>query len=266
MDANNITEARASHACLVTSQDEALRERAILELARSLLCEGGGKEPCGVCRSCKLALSGIHPDIIFIDRPLDDKGKPKREIPVSSIRAMAADAWVLPQEAESKVFVIREANRMNTIAQNAALKILEEPPAFSRFILGAGSAEELLPTVRSRCTVLALAGERPRVENAQAGEYLALVGSGDVPGLCRFFAECESLDSAELSDMLTAVRQLLGAYLAGSGVGFELTRRDAVRLLELCRRAEEYLRLNVSVKHVLGMLCVLSESGAADNE
>ena len=65
----------------------------------------------------------------------DDKGRPKREIMVDQVRAMAADASILPNEAERKVYVIHEAELMNESAQNAALKLLEEPPAWVVFIL-----------------------------------------------------------------------------------------------------------------------------------
>lgn len=260
MSDNNYTSERSFHACIVASAHEGRRNDAMLALAQAEVCESGG-EACRMCRHCRLAEAMLHPDIIFIDRPIDEKGKKKREIPVGSIRGMASNAWVLPQEAERKVYVIREANRMNVQAQNAALKILEEPPSFARFILGTGSVEELLPTIRSRCAIRLLPGEAARGESLAAEEYLTIAGRGDVPGLCKFFADCESLDSEAVSDMLSGVRRLLTAALSESGSDFGLSRRDAARILELCLRAEEYLRLNVSTKHVLGMLCVLTERG-----
>lgn len=249
------------HACIVVSRDFKLREAKALSLARAAVC--GEAVPCGVCRHCQLAQKGIHPDIIFIDRPLDDKGRQKREIPVALIRHMAADAWVLPQEAEKKVYLIREADKMNVQAQNAALKILEEPPPYAVFILGAGSCEGLLPTVRSRCGVL-FAGDGDgdvQEPDALAQEYLALAGKNDAAGLCAFFAGCESLDSDRIVDMLAGVRHDLSRGLGGGESLFGLDRRGAARILQLVRRSEDYLKMNVSVKHVLGMLCVLTERG-----
>jgi hypothetical protein len=171
---------------------------------------------------------------------------------------MAADAWVRPTEAERKVYVIREANRMNVQAQNAALKILEEPPAYAVFILGTGSAQELLPTIRSRCLIINAAGERAYPEDSFAREYLALAGKGDAAGLCRFFVLREGMDALELGEMLAGIKRLLTGYLAGENSGQGLERRRAMALIGLVQRAEGYLRLNVGVKHVLGMLNVLT--------
>lgn len=247
-----------SHACIVVSSDAGVRRRRALEIARTAVCEKGDTEPCGVCRQCRLALSEIHPDIIFINRPTDDKGKQKREIYVDQIRAMAADAWTLPQEAEKKVYIISEAGRMNEQAQNAALKILEEPPSFVMFVLCADSAEELLPTIRSRCMVLRTAGEHIYKDDPLARQYVTLAALGSPAELCEFFAGCESLESDRVTEMLVNVRLLLNRLLRGEDKDTNLTRQDAARIIELCRRAEDYLRFNVSVKHVLGLLSVRS--------
>ena len=100
-------------------------------LAARAVCSGAEPKPCGKCRDCRKAAAGIHPDIIDVRRMTDDKGRPKREIMVDQVRAMAADASILPNEAERKVYVIHEAELMNESAQNAALKLLEEPPAWT---------------------------------------------------------------------------------------------------------------------------------------
>ena len=94
-------------------------------LAARAVCSGAEPKPCGKCRDCRKAAAGIHPDIINVRRMTDDKGRPKREIMVDQVRDMAADASILPNEAERKVYVIHEAELMNESAQNAALKLLE---------------------------------------------------------------------------------------------------------------------------------------------
>ena len=128
-------------------------------LAARAVCSGVEPKPCGKCRDCRKAAAGIHPDIIDVRRMTDDKGRPKREIMVDQVRAMAADASILPNEAERKVYVIHEAELMNESAQNAALKLLEEPPAWVVFILCTVNSERLLPTVRSRCLEIRSGGE-----------------------------------------------------------------------------------------------------------
>ena len=117
-----------SHAYIITARAEEGFAKA-MELAAAMLCEGDGeKRPCGVCRHCKKSLRGIHPDVMLITRPLDDKGKMKKEIQVEQIRSMVSTALIMPNEAEKKVYIIRDAGAMNATAQNALLKLLEEPP------------------------------------------------------------------------------------------------------------------------------------------
>lgn len=246
------------HSNIVVSRSETARDGAALRLASAALCAPGGGEPCGSCRDCRLAAAGTHPDIIFIDRPADDKGKLRREIYVDQIRRMAADAWVLPQEADRKVYIIRQAHKMNIQAQNAALKILEEPPEWAVFILCADSAEELLPTIRSRCAIIRAEEAGERFGDSEAKEYLCLAADRDRAALCAFLTGRESLDSESLGQFLEEVRALISAVLLGKASLPGLSGREAGRLLELCLRAEEYLRLNVGAKHVLGLLNVLS--------
>lgn len=110
----------------------------------------------------------------------DDKGRPKREIMVDQVQRKAADASILPNEAERKVYVIHEAELMNESAQNAALKLLEEPPAWVVFILCTVNSERLLPTVRSRCTEISSGGEK-QMDAAMkklASDYLKAVAAG----------------------------------------------------------------------------------------
>ena len=246
-----------SHAYIVASEDETVRNETALTLARSFLCEKGGREVCGVCALCRQTLAGTHPDLVIIERKADDKGKRKRELTIEQIRQMAADAYARPQVAERKVYVIRDAHLLNTAAQNAALKILEEPPAFDIFILCAESEETLLATIRSRCVVVRAGGEKTVAPDEAADEYLRLAARGDRAGLCLFMGKCESFDSERLAGFLAGVRAELADALCGKKKNLELSGGEAARLLSLCDRAGEYLRLNVGLKHVLGMLCTL---------
>ena len=125
-------------------------------LAARAVCSGAEPKPCGKCRDCRKAAAGIHPDIINVRRMTDDKGRPKREIMVDQVRDMAADASILPNEAERKVYVIHEAELMNESAQNALLKIIEEPPAQVVFLLTCNNRARVLPTILSRAAVLPL--------------------------------------------------------------------------------------------------------------
>ena len=100
--------------------------------------------PCGVCRSCKKIRSGNHPDVIHI--------KPSGTfIRIEQIRTLCHTLALKPYEARVRVAIISEAQRLNPAAGNALLKILEEPPDQTVFILTGVSPTELLPTIVSRC-------------------------------------------------------------------------------------------------------------------
>ena len=119
-------------------------------LAAALLCEGTGIRPCGVCTACRKVTDGLHSDVSLID--MGDG-----EIKVETARTIRSDCAVLPGDSERRVFLIRHAHNMNASAQNALLKLLEEPPPYAFFILMTENAGAILPTIRSRCTRYALA-------------------------------------------------------------------------------------------------------------
>lgn len=247
-----------AHAYIIASPSVEKREKRALKIACSHVCKNQEQAPCFECSACRNTLAGLHPDVIEISRKIDDKGKVKREIQVEQIRKMAADAYTRPQQAEKKVYIIKDAASMNITAQNAALKILEEPPAYVVIILCADSAEALLATIRSRCIIIREDGEKEGSENELALEYVSLAAKKDSAKLCSFFGRNESIDTEQMNTLINDVKFCLKNVICLEKSYAGLTRNDAVRLLSLCDRAEEYLRLNVGVKHILGMLCVLT--------
>ena len=113
------------HSYIVASQSEQARDRLSLDLAAAMLCRSDGVRPCRTCRDCRKVYDGVHPDVIYV-APDPDAKVPT--IKVDQIRSIAATAYILPSEAEKKVYVLRQADTMNLSAQNAFLKLLEEPP------------------------------------------------------------------------------------------------------------------------------------------
>jgi|GEM_PF-492328 len=91
--------------------------------------------------------AGIHPDVIG----LKPEGKTSAHS-VATIEQMIADASLSPFEAQKKVYVIEQADRMLPYGSNALLKILEEPPPDVSFILLTSRQERMLPTILSRCS------------------------------------------------------------------------------------------------------------------
>ncbi len=249
---------KLSHACIIVSDPED-GYAAARTLAQSMLCSADGARPCGRCPNCRKAEKGIHPDIITVTRQTDDKGKPKREIYVDQIRDIVSDAAVMPNEADTKVYILRDAGTMNAAAQNALLKILEEPPRFVAFILITDSAEALLETVRSRCAVRyrSVGEDDPGAEaRGRAERFLDAALSGARLTLLSFANENAELGNAEMLEFVRAAELLLTDMLCGRLPARRQPAAELMRLAALMQKAEEYLRFNVSTKHVLGLLAV----------
>ncbi|MBQ7128620.1 MAG: hypothetical protein IJO19_01365 [Clostridia bacterium] len=115
--------------------------------AKTSVCEGENK-PCGICRHCIKAEKGVHPDII----QLEPVGVSKN-YKVDFVRNIKSDAFVLPNEAEIKVYIFNEADNISEISQNALLKVIEEPPKSVIFIINCKEKSNLLDTIISRATI-----------------------------------------------------------------------------------------------------------------
>lgn len=250
---------RLSHAYILSAQSREEGIRTARRLAAAAVCTASGPVPCMKCRSCRKVAEGIHPDVISVARLVDDKGRQKKEITVDQVRRMAADSYVLPNEAARKVYIIEDADMMNVQAQNAALKLLEEPPAGVMFILCAENAQLLLPTVRSRCADLQCGGGRPDDDSGSlslAAEYFKAVASGSASKLCSFCFANDGLDSRAASGFVDSALDLLADMLCARADDQGLSRKQLMRLYTLLRRCEAYLKVNTGVKHIFGLLAV----------
>lgn len=250
---------KLSHAYIISSSSKEEREKLSLYLAQKMLCSDKAAAPCGVCRNCRKVKNGTHPDLTHIMRLTDDKGRPKKELQVDQIRAMGADAYVLPNEADAKVYIIDEAETMNERAQNAALKILEEPPRGVHFILCTDNPEKLLVTVRSRCTELHRNGNEVAFTSEarkEAAEFIRCVGSGSASKLLTLCMGSESADNAHTAEFLEATKAQLIGILKGSEVGSTLSGRRCMELISLCDHCLELLKVNTGTKHIYGLLAV----------
>jgi DNA polymerase III subunit delta' len=102
-------------------------------------------DACGRCSACRRIARGIHPDVLVLEP--GDTGT----IKVEQVRDVIDRAAFRPFEGMRRVVIIDEADALFPAAQNALLKILEEPPPSSMFVLVTARPDMLLPTVRSRC-------------------------------------------------------------------------------------------------------------------
>ncbi|HOP73139.1 DNA polymerase III subunit delta' [Thermoclostridium caenicola] len=138
-----------SHAYVLSGPPGIGKKTLAREMARTLLCgEEPARAPCGRCRGCKSFAAGSNPGFFEI--------VPKtRNILIEQIRELIDHIMVRPAQGR-KVYLIQEADRMTTQAQNCLLKTLEEPPPYAVIIMTANSFESLLITIRSRVVHLRL--------------------------------------------------------------------------------------------------------------
>lgn len=145
-----IASRRIPHAIMIEGENATANLELAQYIAAAAVCDNDNA-PCGSCQNCHLAQISSHPDIAVIT-PLDGK----KFLSVDQIRELRAEAFVKPHQAANRVFIIEDASRMNPQAQNALLKVLEEPPKNVVFILQLPSKTMLLDTIISRCVLLSL--------------------------------------------------------------------------------------------------------------
>lgn len=115
---------------------------------QSLLCMQRSDQglACGECVPCKLLSTGNHPDYKLISKAPTSQG-----IGIDQIREISADLSLKPHFPGYRVVVVDDADSLTMPAFNAFLKILEEPPERTHFLLVSDSLNRLPVTIRSRC-------------------------------------------------------------------------------------------------------------------
>lgn len=245
------------HALLLTggSMETALFAAAAYE------CQAGEK-PCLRCPACRKVLSGIHPDVRVVH---DGEHK---IMSVDMVRAVRADAYVIPNEGQRKVYIFDDAAQLDGRCQNILLKVVEEGPPCAAFLFLTESASALLPTLRSRCVELHCGGTAAALpQDALAEEFCSLAGT-DKRQLIAFLLGLSAgrMKREELCALLEHTRALLGAALLQKRgrviTGAPACVRDAarcgektlMRLTELLARCREDCDYNAGVGLLLGAL------------
>ncbi len=141
------------HALLLSGSRFLGKRQFALKLAQYLLClSPQNGERCMQCKSCLLLSANTHPDLIRVSPPIDKKDKKeKKDIPVDTIRELKETVLQTAQQGGNKVCLLQPAEKMNENSASALLKLLEEPPANTYFILVADEPHRLMPTILSRC-------------------------------------------------------------------------------------------------------------------
>ncbi|QNB47267.1 DNA polymerase III subunit delta' [Thermanaerosceptrum fracticalcis] len=140
-----LTSGRISHAYLFYGPEGIGKAKTARIFARALTCENPLEgEPCEVCSNCRKANSGNHPDI----REVSPDGT---SLKISQIRNLQSEVYLKCYEGRFKVIIVHDAQLLTIEAANSLLKVLEEPPERTIFILLAQDVQNLPDTIRSRC-------------------------------------------------------------------------------------------------------------------
>lgn len=140
---NSLKDGRINHAYIFYGKEGTGRFTTAKKFAQYLICKN--KTACMECSACKQFLAGTADDFKII-KP--EEGK--ENILVEQIRELTNDVYIRPHFYDKKIYVIKDADKMNQNAQNAFLKVFEEPPEYAVFILIVSQISSILPTIRSR--------------------------------------------------------------------------------------------------------------------
>jgi DNA polymerase-3 subunit delta' len=211
----HVAEGTTRHAYLFAGPAGVGRRTLALRFAQALNCQtpSGPGIPCGECRNCKQIAAMQHPDLNVIQA--DAEGSTMK---VDQIREARRLLTLKPYAANYRVTLFLRFHEANDSASNALLKTLEEAPSYAVLILTADNAEQLLPTIVSRCEVLRLrplkieevqrALEEKGYETNQA-KLIAHISGGRF-GYARGLLESESL-LAEREERLNDLQSLISA-------------------------------------------------------
>ena len=169
---SSVMQGNFPHGVLVECQNSNEGEEFARFIANTLVCTGD-KKPCSVCSDCIKAQGKGHPDIFETD---GIKGKSKN-FTVDAVREIRDDAFVIPNESDKKIYILKNGHNMNEQAQNAILKILEEPPSYVYFIIVTESKSTMLETVLSRVQVYSLLSDEGVITEKEAVAVKNLVGA-----------------------------------------------------------------------------------------
>lgn len=257
------TGGRLPHALIIESEQPDKAAQLALFLSMFAVC-GSAERPCGVCKNCLNAQKKNHPDVQYLQ--LEPK---KKQYTVDQMRTLIADAYILPNEANAKVYILEECDdRFPPLAQNTFLKLSEEPPQNVYFILICKSAHRLLTTILSRFTVIKLKGSASFDEATLAAAKAITEGIADAREYPLLKALLCLLDKEQAGAILAAVKQSLRdalVLLSGGGVvgdretaqklASRLTRKKLLQMMELCDAMRGKIKQNGNINLLITWMC-----------
>lgn len=237
-----------NHAYLLISTDQTLVNEYARCVACEILCDKA--EPCFSCTTCTRVKNGTHSDVETY--PTNDK-----PIVVDDINKIVSESYILPLEAEKKIYILKNFDLATIQAQNKLLKTLEEPPKSVVFLVTTSNETNVLPTIKSRCKKVTI----PQVEMHELEAYItrafnksqveakeiAELSGGSVTGANKFL---KNPNLMQLKNMCQEVVLQLNSS--------ENVLATGCRILAITNDLEEFLNL---LTEYLGELMAKSANG-----
>lgn len=228
------------HAFLIGGPSGSGKSTLAIEMAAAMNCENKNTEgvalPCGRCENCRRIYEGNYPDVKILS-----KKKDKATLGVEAVKDFREDMFLSSTESEHKIYFIDDAECMTPEAQNALLKVLEEPPKAVTIILLAKECDRILTTIKSRAQYIAMTrfddnelAERLLLESSEARAIKSLDPS-------RFMGLIMSADGR-----LGLAKSLLGKKMAEST---EEEREEIIKLIRAIGQKASYAEIYSALAH-----------------
>lgn len=240
------------HAIVVESNNTERAYEEIIQMVKVLNCKRCDEGACGSCDSCIKIAAGSHPDLKTISLEKNSK-----YIKIDSIRFIRQDANVLPNEGDFKVYIIKFADCMTVQAQNAFIKILEEPPKGVVFVLLCKSVNSLLSTITSRCGIfIDLRLDFEETENSEFNSLATEITQASIQNdkikILKIIARLEP-DRAYIQKLVNKIREV---YLENLRV-YPQRVNDILEKLESLKIVLYALETNIGLNIILGNLSAM---------
>ena len=253
------------HAYFLTG-DVAAAKQAAQYAADILLCEHESEAPCGKCQACQWMAADSHPDFHHI---MSDKKRAQPIIRMETIRFLQDQLYNKPQK-KRRVVWIEDAHTMRAEAQNALLKVLEDPPNSLVFLLS-GSIAGVLPTVRSRCRIVRFQnGSRTALSKEEvtaAGHILMLLFRNGSRQAQYLLSEQKQNMSAMLTNMALLLHEIVAwrsniepvdqtrrDWVKNHGISWSVSRINT--LIQCCMETQKRLKANANPALCADWLCI----------
>lgn len=207
-----------SHAYLFYGPNGIGKKKMADAFIRALNCSHLPDDFCGQCVSCKKIYKGNHPDIHWI---VPD-GK---SVKIDQIRQLKKKVSLKPREALYQVFILDVTGMITAEAANSLLKVLEEPPPATVFILLSENPGSLPPTIVSRCQLFQL----KRLDRESMSKLLDMLPGADITSRERMVTLAEGIPGRALS--MTDISPWLELYKEAADVLSALTEGDGAGML-----------------------------------